>query len=124
DESEQDFEDNFRYRIIQAADHNAHSNDSRQRCLHRGIVWLYILLIGTVVGAVPYAIDQIITPGKVPVMHIDNMDGRKETLMPPTETPPVPAPKPQAESTPRKPEFPANVVFRNDQPLKQEPPRK
>lgn len=51
----------------------------------------------------------------------DNLDGRKELVMSQTLVPPQAAPKPQAESKPTapKPEFPANTVFRNDQPVPQ-----
>ena len=117
DEKEQraleDFDGNLRWRIIQAADRNAASNDERQRCLHLAIVWLFAVLLGTLASAVPYGIDQALAP-----MHIDNLDGRKDPVMPETPTQSAPAPRPQAESTPSapKPEFPANIVFRNDQP--------
>lgn len=114
-----DFDGNLRWRIIQAADRNAKSNDGRQRCLHLAIVWLFVVLLGTLASAVPFGVDQVLEPVKTPVVHIDSLDGRKDPVMPQTPAPPQPAPKPQAEVKPTapKPEFPANTVFRNDQPV-------
>ena len=81
--------------------------------------WLFAVLLGTLASAVPYGIDRVLAPVKIPVVHIDNLDGRKDPVMPQTPTPPQtnPAPRPQAESKPTapKPGFPANTVFRNDQ---------
>lgn len=113
-----DFDANLRRRIIQAADRNAASNNDRQRCLHLAIVWLFAVLFGTLLSAVPYGIDQALAPVKVPVVHIDNLEGRKDLVMPETPTQSAPAPRPQAEAKPAtpKPEFPSNIVFRNDQP--------
>ncbi len=115
-----DFENNFRYRIIQAADQNTASNNIRQGCLHKGIVCLFALLIGTAVSSLPYAIDQFMAPSKVPVMHLDNLDG-KESLMPTQRPAAASTPRPQSQSTPSgpKPAFPSNVIFKNDQPVKE-----
>ncbi len=117
----EEFDGNLRWRIIQAADKNAESNNSRQGCLHRGIVSLFAVLLLTIGASIPYAIDQVLTPAKVPVMHIDNFDGRKETLMPqpaaPTQTPTTPRPQSGPEPSAPKPAFPPNTVFRNDQPI-------
>lgn len=116
-----DFEDNFRYRIIEAADRNTASNNARQSCLHTGIVWLFALLVWTAVSSLPYAIDQFMVPAKVPVMHLDNLDGGKESLMPTQRPAAAPAPRPQPQSNPSgpKPQFPSNVILKNDHPVKE-----
>lgn len=116
-----DFEGNFRWRIIQATDRNTTSNNEKQGCLHIGIVWLFALLVGTAVSSVPYAIDQIVAPARIPVMHLDNLDGRKESFMPSERPAAAPAPRPQPQSQPSgpKPQFPSNVVQKNDQPVKE-----
>lgn len=123
----EDFDGNLRWRIIQAADQNAASNNSKQRRLHLGIAWLFAVLLGSLASAVPYGIDQALAQPKTPVVHIDNLDGRKEPVMPQTPAPPQAAPgqRPQAESKPTerpKPEFPANTVFRNDKVVSTPPP--
>lgn len=115
----EDFDGNLRHRIIQAADRNAASNNNRQRRLHLGIMWLFAVLLGTLLSAVPYGIDQALLQPKTPVVHIDNLDGRKDPVMPQTPAPPQTAPdqRPKAESKPTerpKPQFPANTVFRDD----------
>jgi hypothetical protein len=115
----EDFDGNLRWRIIQAADQNARSNNSRQRCLHLAIVALFAVMVGTLLSAVPYGVDQVLYPAKSPVMHIDNLDQRREPLMPqtpaPSQTPPAPHPQSGANPSAPKPDFPANTVFRNDQ---------
>lgn len=115
DNAETDFEDNFRYRIITAADRNTKSNDAKQSCLHKGIVSLFVLLVATALSSVPCAVDQLVMPAKVPVMHLDNLE--KETIMSP-QTPAPSAPKQQqATPTTPKPQFPANIIQKNDQPV-------
>lgn len=118
EDAETDFEDNFRYRIIEAADRNFESNTNRQSCLHNGVVALFALLVGTAVLSAPYTIDQYLVPAKTPVMHIDNLDG-KESVMPSSKPSAATAPKPSAGPAGPKPTFPANVITKSDHPVKE-----
>ena len=72
-DADTDFEDNFRWRIIEAADRNTASNNAKQSCLHTGIVWLFVMLAATTVLAVPYAVDQVMARSKAPATYIDNV---------------------------------------------------
>lgn len=118
-DAETDFEDNLRWRIMEAADQNRKSNNEKMRCTHLAIGWLFALLVATAVTAVPFAVDQIVSPARVPVVHIDNLDQQKGVPMP-TQQPTAPTqPRPQPQSTPTapKPQFPSNELFKNDRPV-------
>jgi hypothetical protein len=127
DRAMEDFDGSFRWRIIQAADRNATSNNGRQRCLHLAIVSLFCVIVATVIAAVPYGIDQVLAFARTPVMHIDNSD-RKDSPMAQTpastQTPPASRPQSGPQPSGPKPEFPANTVFINDQPVKADSPKK
>jgi len=76
-QAESDFEDNLRFRMIEAVDQNLTSNNKRLEFLHEGIVWLFVLLVGTAAAAVPYTIDRVVAPENIPVVHIDNLDATR-----------------------------------------------
>lgn len=116
--AETDFEDNFRYRIIEAADRNFTSNTNRQSFLHNGIVALFALLVGTAVLSAPYSIDQYLVPAKTPVIHFDNLDG-KERVMPSSKPTTAPGPQPSTSPAGPKPTFPSNVVTKSDHLVKE-----
>jgi hypothetical protein len=111
-----EFTHNLRSRIIEAADCNNATNDARQDCLHIGVVWLFVLLVGAALSSAPYAIDQIIVPGRIPVVHLDNFD--KVRLMPNPKPSADPTPKPQPAPPRPKPQFPPNMVYKNDRLVK------
>lgn len=89
----QDFEENLRFRIIEAADRNANSNDRRQGYLHRANITLFIVLVVTALTGIPYVSDQV------------------RNLMAPQTTPQT-RPAPPTASNHPKPEFPPNRVIR------------
>jgi hypothetical protein len=89
----QDFEDNLRFRIIEATDRNANSNDRRQGYLHRANITLFIVLVLTALTGIPYVSDQV-----------------RNLMAPPTL--PQTRPAPTSASNQPKPEFPPNRVIR------------
>ena len=68
------FEEYVRRSIIEATDVNAASNDRRAAYLYRARAALLVVVLSTGVAGVPYTVDQIKEPRKIPVVHIENLD--------------------------------------------------
>jgi hypothetical protein len=54
-----EFENQMRRRIINAADRNTETNDARSGLLHRARLALFAVLFLTVVAGFPYVVDQV-----------------------------------------------------------------
>jgi hypothetical protein len=59
--------------MIEATDMNAASNDRRAAYLYRARAALMGVVLFTGLAALPYVVDQVREPRKVPVVHIDNL---------------------------------------------------
>lgn len=92
---------------------------ARQSHLHKGIVALFALLVGTAMMAIPYAVDQYLVPAKTRVTRIDDFDGRGNSMSNPKPTAAPTPPRPSVAPAGPKPTFPANVVTKSDQPVKE-----
>ena len=70
------FEQYLKKSLVETADLNAVMNDRR----HKYLYWARLAILGTVVLttllAVPYMYDHVKVAPKVPVVHIDNLDGK------------------------------------------------
>lgn len=93
-EVEEDFNNEFQRRIIEAADANTLSNDLRSRWMHWSRIMLFVIVAFAYVGGIAYVADQV-------------------RFAMPTQQSPKPAPPatPQA-SAPQKPTFPPNRVMK------------
>ncbi len=88
----EEFENDFRRRIIEASDRNTESNDRRSKLLHWGRISLFAVLGFTALCGFPFVIDQV-------------------RFVMPTQQAPKPTP-PQSTSVPQKPPFPQNRVIK------------
>lgn len=88
----EEFENDFRRRIIEAADSNTESNDRRSKFLHWARISLFYLLGFTAVSGFPFVIDQV-------------------RFVMPTQQAPKPT-QAQPASAPQKPSFPENRVIK------------
>jgi hypothetical protein len=77
-QAEREFEDNLRFSFTQAVDQNLTSNNIRIEFMHEAIIWLFVLIVSVGLAAIPFAIDRIIAPVKVPVVHLDNLDATQK----------------------------------------------
>jgi hypothetical protein len=66
------FKDFVQRRMLEAADQNRSSNVEKLGHLHKAIECLFFLLIAAALSAVPYALDQAMSPPKILTVHIDN----------------------------------------------------
>ena len=88
----EDFENDFRRRIIDAADSNTQSNDRRSKFLHWARIGLFCLLAFAAFSGFPYVIDQV-------------------RFAMPTQQAPKPT-QTQPAAAPQKPSFPENRVIK------------
>ena len=70
--AENAFKEFVQRRMLQAADQNRSSNVEKLGHLHKAIECLFFLLIAAALSAVPYALDQAMSPPKILTVHIDN----------------------------------------------------
>ncbi len=94
-EVEEDFNNEFRRRIIAAADANTLSNDERSKWMHWGRIMLFVIVGFTYVAGITYGADQL------------------RFKMPTQEAPkPAPATTTAQDSAPQPPSFPPNRVIK------------
>ena len=91
--ADEDFADNLRARIIQAADRNTRNNDDRIKHLYWARIALFSVLALTALAGLPYVADQV-------------------RFVMPAQQAPKPA-QTQPTSAPRKPSFPENRVIKD-----------
>ncbi|MBI3491578.1 MAG: hypothetical protein HY047_07350 [Acidobacteria bacterium] len=70
------FEQYLRDSLIEAADMNAKMNIRRGRYLSLGRLAILAMVILTALLGLPYVYDHLKVAPKIPVVHIDNLDGR------------------------------------------------
>ena len=70
------FEQYVKDSLIEAADMNAKMNNRRHKYLYRARLAILGTVIFTTALGVPYVYDHVMVAPKVPVVHIDNLDGR------------------------------------------------
>lgn len=108
--AEELFEEQFRYRIIEAADRNALSNDKRTGYLERARFWLIAVIVFSIAAGIVYVADAVYRPEEpTPVIRIENFTDLAKELQNMAKTP-ASQPQPQRPSPP--PEFPQNRILR------------
>jgi hypothetical protein len=70
------FQEYLKNSLIEAADMNAKMNDRRHKYLYRARLAILGTVILTTLLGLPYVYDHVNVAPKVPVVHIDNLDGK------------------------------------------------